>query len=612
VNHQIDQQLLREYVERRADAAFAKLVQRHVDLVYSAALRMLRDTHLAEDVAQSVFVALAQNARQLQDRASLSGWLHRTTHHLAANVIRSDVRRRAREQEAVAMKELLPSGDEAVWEQIAPHLDDALSALSDADRDAIVLRYFERKSARQMADAFGISEEAAQKRVSRAVERVRNFLSSHGVSVGASGLIVGISANAVQAAPAALALTISASAAGIGASSCLAATVTKAAAMTTLQKTIATISLVAVIGTAIYEAHQATNLRARARTLERGQAPLAERIQELTRERDAALARVSVPPAPRLPAPIVPVSAAPATQMPSTNLYARFSSEAPKLKPEQVANYLQANHRNASSLLAAYRTTSDPALLDEAMQKFPDNPQVAFEAVFKKDLSPETRRQWLDAFKKADSNNGLANYVSALDYFRSGQTDRAVQEFIAASGKPFQDYTSERYQDDAEAFLGAGYSVADAKTASAMELLLPQLAQVKELGLTMIELSKSYQAAGDTASAQAALQMAVQLGQRYSTPSPGEATISQLVGLHLERIALNAMDPNSTYASGQTVQERISQITQQKNELEEHSRQVESIFPKMAEQDWINYRDRWLKFGEQNAAQWLISKYGRE
>src|SRR5207249_3908561 len=112
-----------DYAGRRSEAAFAELVRRHVDFVYSAALRMVRDAQHAEDVTQSVFVALAQNARQLTNHAVLSGWLHRTTQNLAANAIRADVRRRAREQEAAAM--MLSAEPETVWENIAPHLDEA-------------------------------------------------------------------------------------------------------------------------------------------------------------------------------------------------------------------------------------------------------------------------------------------------------------------------------------------------------------------------------------------------------------------------------------------------------------------------------------------------------
>src|SRR5258708_10432382 len=173
---------------------------------------MVRDSHLAEDVAQGVFVAFAQNARQLTDRPVISGWLHRTTQNLAANAVRSDVRRRAREQEAAAMNELLANEPDAAWEHICPLHDSALGELNEVDRDALLLRYFERKSARQMAQTLGTSEAAAQKRVHRAVERLREFLAKRGLTVGAGGLAIVISANAVHAAPAGLSLTISRSA----------------------------------------------------------------------------------------------------------------------------------------------------------------------------------------------------------------------------------------------------------------------------------------------------------------------------------------------------------------------------------------------------------------
>jgi RNA polymerase sigma factor (sigma-70 family) len=290
VNSLTDQQLLRDYTGRRSEAAFAELVRRHVDFVHSAALRMVRDAHLAEDVTQSAFVALAQNACQLTDRPVLSGWLHRTAQNLAANAVRSDVRRRAREQEAAVMNELLSAEPDAVWEHIAPHLDAALGELSEPDRDALLLRYFERKSAREIALTLGVSDEAAQKRVSRAVERLREFFAKRGVTVGAGGLAVVISANAVQAAPVGLAVTISTAAALVGTNIATTATTTavKTIAMTTLQKTLITATLAVVAGTGIYEARQASTLRTQNQLLQQQQAPLTEQIQQLARERDAA------------------------------------------------------------------------------------------------------------------------------------------------------------------------------------------------------------------------------------------------------------------------------------------------------------------------------------
>ena len=288
-----DQHLLRDYAERRSDAAFAELVRRHVDLVFSAARRMTGEEQSARDATQAVFVALAQNAARLTQHPVLSGWLHCTARNLAAKSVRAEVRRRAREQEAAAMNQLLSdsgTGVPPVWADIAPHLDAALGELNDAERDALLLRYFEKKSAPEMAGILGISDDAAQKRVSRAVERLREFFAKHGIIVGASGLVVLISANAVQAAPLGLAVTISAAAAlaGTTLATSATATATKAIAMTTLQKTLVTATVAVLAGAGIYEARQAAQLRDRVQTLQQQQAPLAEQIQQLARERDDA------------------------------------------------------------------------------------------------------------------------------------------------------------------------------------------------------------------------------------------------------------------------------------------------------------------------------------
>jgi RNA polymerase sigma factor (sigma-70 family) len=217
---------------------------------------MVCDPHLAEDVTQGVFLALARQAGGLRDRAVLAGWLHRTTQHLAANTVRSEVRRRAREQEATMMNEL--SEPDLVWHQIAPLLDAALCELNESDRDAVLLRYFERRSAREMAGTLGISEEAAQKRVNRAVERLRNLLAKRGVPVEAAGLAVAMSCQAVQSAPVGLLTSISGSVGVVAASISTAAveTVTQTILMTTGQRGIAA-------GPPGRTAHRQTDLAAR-------------------------------------------------------------------------------------------------------------------------------------------------------------------------------------------------------------------------------------------------------------------------------------------------------------------------------------------------------------
>ena len=304
MNDQTDQQLLRAYTELQSEAAFAAIVQRYVDLVYSAAFRLSCDAHAAKDVTQAVFVVLAQNARQLTDRPALAGWLHGTARNLAVKVIRSDVRRRAREQEAAVMNKLLSASPDLsrrsqteadAWEHIAPHLDEALDQLDDTDHDAVLLRYFKNHDLRTVGATLGISDDAAQKRVSRAVERLREFFAKRGVTVGASGLAVVISANAVQAAPVGLALTISTAAVLTGTTLATTATVTatKAIAMTALQKTITTATIAVLAGAGIYEARQASQLRDQVQTLQQKEGPLAALNAQLQGERDDATSKLA-------------------------------------------------------------------------------------------------------------------------------------------------------------------------------------------------------------------------------------------------------------------------------------------------------------------------------
>ncbi len=289
-----DQQLLKNYAEHQSEPAFAELVQRYVDLVYSAAFRMSRDTQSARDVTQSVFVTLARNAAQLTDRTALAGWLHATARNLAVKSVRSDVRRRAREKEAAAMNELLSDNPDNDWEHIAPHLDDALVELGEADRDALLLRYFKNHDLRTIGAKLGISDDAAQKRVSRAVERLRETFARRGIGVGASGFALVLSANAVQAAPIGLAVTISTAAMLAGSTLVTTTTITatKAIAMTALQKTLVTTTIAVLAGVGIYEARQTSELREEVESLRLQQSLTAGQIQQLEGERDAAMSKI--------------------------------------------------------------------------------------------------------------------------------------------------------------------------------------------------------------------------------------------------------------------------------------------------------------------------------
>ena len=201
---QSDVQLLRDYAEGGHEVAFRELVTRHTDLVYSAALRQVNSPDLAGDIAQGVFTDLARKARQVAEQMaganSLAGWLHRSTRYAALNHWRNTRRRLANERQA--MEQLLINSDSVPdWERIRPLLDEALDSLADEDREALLLRYFKNQDFHAVGLALGLSDDTAQKRVSRAMERLREFFSKRNVTIGASGLVGLLSANAVQAAP---------------------------------------------------------------------------------------------------------------------------------------------------------------------------------------------------------------------------------------------------------------------------------------------------------------------------------------------------------------------------------------------------------------------------
>jgi RNA polymerase sigma factor (sigma-70 family) len=200
-----DAELLQSYADGGADTAFTELVRRHIDLVYGAALRRTGDAHAASDVAQQVFITLARNARKLAGHTLLSAWLHTATRNASINLMISERRRKSREAGASSAEGGVHAGPGADWERLRPVLDAAIDELAPADRDAIVLRFLERRPFAEIGAALRLSEDAARMRTERALDKLRALLGRRGITSTAAAVGAAVSSQPLVCAPAGIA-----------------------------------------------------------------------------------------------------------------------------------------------------------------------------------------------------------------------------------------------------------------------------------------------------------------------------------------------------------------------------------------------------------------------
>jgi len=196
-----DRLLLLQYTRDDSEWAFQRIVERHLDVVYAAAFRRVNDSAMAQDVVQVVFLILAKKAKKLPSNVVLSGWLYRTTYFVATKALRSERRRKYHEREAVLMQTLSAAAPDHTWKKLAPFLDELFMRLGEKDRNAVLLRFFEEKDLASVGVALGLSEDAAQKRVSRALEKLRRLIRKRGLTVPGSLLGTTLAAHGTEAPP---------------------------------------------------------------------------------------------------------------------------------------------------------------------------------------------------------------------------------------------------------------------------------------------------------------------------------------------------------------------------------------------------------------------------
>jgi RNA polymerase sigma factor (sigma-70 family) len=413
---QEDLELLRRYNAEHSEDAFTELVRRQVDLVYSAALRLADgDTHRAEDVTQQVFTELARQAQKLARHPALTGWLYTTTRRMALRARRTEWRREAREQEAHTMNELLrETAPGQNWNELRPVLDEAMHRLGDADRLALLLRYFQNKSLRDVGLALGLSENAARMRVERALNKLRVQLARRGVTSTVAALALMLTGNAVTAAPAAFVTTLSgASLAGAAAGTGTTLTLLKIMSATKLKLGIISAIVVAGLATPLVMQHEAqAKLRGENGVLRRQLDGLAVLQTDNLRLANLLAQAKSVRPSSNDPADELLRLRAEVTRLRGD------SQELAKLKSAGAPNVTDPAAVEMKSWLARVNQ------LKQRLEQFPDKkvPELQF----------LTDQDWLNAARSSlDTEEDYRRALSGLRSSAAGKVAAAVQPALS-------------------------------------------------------------------------------------------------------------------------------------------------------------------------------------
>lgn len=592
-----ERDLLREYVEHGSETAFGELVRRHVDLVHSTARRLVCDADLANDVCQAVFLSFARKASSVRKSDALSGWLYRATRFEAASLVRREQRRRYREAEAMRRSEL-DCETESRWESITPMLDAAMARLKPQDQDVLLLRFFENKPLAEVGQALGLTEEAARKRVSRSLDQLQGWFRKRGIGISTTSLASLLAANAVEAAPAGMAAAMTAAAMAGAATSAttvgLFATLTPALLMTKTTGTILTVLLFGAILTPVLLNRNSP-----------GENSTAVAPPRLPGEASAAAA----------PRPSRPVTAraAATSSSPASTLLQRVAA-LPPLSSSEIEAYVQSNKRNAESLLAAYRVSTNISYLTEAAQRFPGDPDVQY-AVVASRAAPDVQRQWIEAYKASSPDNALPWYFSALEHYRTGSPKQAIEEIQAANRKPvFRADLAPTLQALQEMHVSAGRSADEGRVAAFQSAAhVPHLGQMRELAKAMQESINGLRQQGSVDQAYQIAGSGLVLGSHLSAGGGSQTLINQLFGIALEQKFLQQLDPSATTDPfGRSVAEVRSAVENHRNSLKEHMKGFAGVIGGLSDVELSTYMERVKLYGEEAALVWVKAKHGAQ
>lgn len=286
----------------------------------------------------------------------------------------------------------------------------------------------------------------------------------------------------------------------------------------------------------------------------------------------------------------------------------------PEISREQLEDCLKTHGRGVTNLLAAFHLSGDTNYLNEAITNFSGDPRVQ-STVLAGNAFPDDRRKWLDAFKASSPSNSLANYLSAEDYFKNGNTNAAIDELLTADDKmPFENYSIESQLNQEDLAECSGKSPMDAARISLEGFSrddLPMLANFKRLTQEMNDLKKQFAAAGDTDSVENIAAAQLDLADQIGSGDSGKYLINQLVSIAIVAISLQQLDPNTSYdfLDGETPAQVQQDLKSQKLEFVQLVKSFDAIYPQLTEEEQISYAERKRIYGELDAMKWLVQQH---